>query len=67
MSKTKKYYKVNKLNDVDFRRVVGVKRETFKAMVIVVNRYYRNRKAKGGTPRALSTNYEVLLMLEYYR
>jgi len=67
MSKTKKYCKVNKLNESDFKRVVGVKRDTFKEMVKVVNRYYRSKKVKGGTKRALSTNDEVLLMLEYYR
>ena len=67
MSKTIKYSKVRNLNDKDFKRVIGAKRDTFKDMVKVVNRYYRERKVKGGTTRALSTNDEVLLMLEYYR
>ena len=67
MAKTVKYYKVRNLNDKDFKRVVGVKKDTFKDMVLVVNRHYRSKKAKGGTKRALSTYDEVLLMLEYYR
>ena len=67
MSKTIKYSKVRNLNDKDFKRVVGVKRDTFKDMVKVVNRHYRSKKVKGGTTRSLSTNDEVLLMLEYYR
>ncbi len=29
MAKTIKYYKVNKLTNIDFRRVVGVTRETY--------------------------------------
>ena len=67
MAKTIKYYKVNKLNNQDFRRVVGVKRDTFKEMVKVVRNHYRQKKAKGGTNKSLSANDETLLMLEYYR
>ena len=67
MAKTIKYYKVNKLTDEDFRRVVGVKRETFKDMVKVVRKHYRENKAKGGTNKSLSANDEILMMLEYYR
>jgi len=67
MSKTIKYYKVNKLTDVDFKRVVGVKKDTFKEMVKVVRKHYRDRKTKGGTTKSLSANDETLMMLEYYR
>ncbi len=67
MAKTKKYYKVKNLNEQDFKRVVGVKKETFNAMVKVVRKHYRDKRVKGGTSRALSANDEVLLMLEYYR
>ncbi len=67
MGKTIKYFKVNKLTDKDFRRVVGVKRETFKDMVKVVRRHYKKKKVKGGTNKSLSANDETLMMLEYYR
>jgi len=67
MSKTIKYCKVNKLKDIDFKRVVGVKRDTFTEMVKVVRKHYRKAKLKGGTKRSLSANDETLLMLEYYR
>jgi len=67
MSKTIKYYKVNKLNDEEFRRVVGVKRDTFKEMVQVVRNHYSQRKVKGGRKKSLSANDETLMMLEYYR
>lgn len=67
MAKTRKYCKVNKLSDEDFKRVVGVKRDTFKEMVKVVRKHYNNRKAKGGRKRNLSVNDEILMMLEYYR
>ena len=48
MSKTIKYYKVNKLKEEDFKRVVGVKKKTYKEMLKVVRAYYKERKAKGG-------------------
>lgn len=67
MSKTIKYSKVNKLSDKDFKRVVGVSRDTFKKMVKVVRRHYRQKRFKGGTTRSLSANDETLMMLEYYR
>ena len=67
MAKTIKYNKVNKLNDKDFKRVVGVSRDTFKDMVKVVRRHYRQNKSKGGTTKSLSANDETLMMLEYYR
>jgi hypothetical protein len=67
MAKTIKYYKVNKLPDNEFKRVVGVKRDTFKQMVKTINKYYKEKKRKGGRKRALSVNDELLLMLEYYR
>ncbi len=67
MGKTIKYSKVIKLSDRDFKRVVGVKKETFKDMVKVVRKYYRDNKSKGGTTKSLSANDETLMMLEYYR
>ena len=67
MAKTIKYSKVKDLTDKDFKRVVGVKKETFKDMLKVVRNHYRDKKAKGGTNRALSATDERLMMLEYYR
>jgi len=67
MAKTVKYSKVKHLTDKDFKRVVGVKKETFKDMLKVVRQHYKNKKAKGGTNRALSATDELLMMLEYYR
>jgi len=33
MAKTKKFYEVNKLENKDFKRIVGVNRDTFNDMV----------------------------------
>ena len=67
MAKTIKFRKVNKLSETDFRRVVGVKRGTFKEMVKIVKKHYRQMKSKGGTKKSMSANDETLMMLEYYR
>jgi hypothetical protein len=67
MAKTIKYSKVRKLTERDFKRVVGVKRETFEDMVKVVRKHYRDNKFKGGTKKSLSASDETLMMLEYYR
>ena len=67
MAKTIKYRKVNKLKDSDFKRVVGVKRDTFNEMVKVVRKHYRENKRKGGRAKSLGANDETLMMLEYYR
>ena len=67
MAKTIKYRKVNKLTEEDFKRVVGVSKDTFKEMVKVVRKHYRERQSKGGRKKSLSANDETLMMLEYYR
>ncbi len=67
MGRTIKYSKVIRLSDRDFKRVVGVKKETFKDMVKVVRKHYFDNKSKGGTTKSLSANDETLMMLEYYR
>ena len=67
MAKTIKYSKIRNLTDKDFKRVVGVKKETFKDMLKVVRKHYRDAKVKGGASKALSTTDELLMMLEYYR
>ena len=55
------------ISNEDFKRVVGVKIETFKDMVKAVRKHYHNNKSKGGTTKSLSANDETLMMLEYYR
>jgi hypothetical protein len=67
MAKTIKYKKVNKLSNEDFKRVVGVSKETFKEMFQVVTKHYRETKSKGGRKKALGPSDEILVMLEYYR
>lgn len=61
------YKQVNKLNDAQFRRKTGVKRNTFNKMVEVVKEVEENRKKILGRPLKLSYENQVLMALEYLR
>ncbi len=61
------YNKINKLNDVQFRRKTGVKRKTFKRMVEIVSKAENKRKKILGRPSKLSYEDQTLMTLEYMR
>lgn len=61
------YKQVNKLNDTQFRRKTGVKRNTFNKMVGIVREAEENRKKILGRPLKLSYEDQVLMALEYLR
>src|SRR3990167_3366934 len=61
------YKQVNKLNDAQFRRKTGVKRNTFNKMVEVVTGVEEKRKKILGRPLKLSYENQVLMALEYLR
>lgn len=61
------YKQVNKLNDAQFRRKTGVKRNTFNKMVEIVREVEEERKKILGRPLKLSYEDQVLLSLEYMR
>lgn len=60
---------VEKTNEADFKRLMGVRKATYKAMVeIHSNALQQNKTHKNfGRPRALNPENEVLLTLTYYR
>jgi hypothetical protein len=65
-----KYKNLNKLNDKSFKRIIGVKRETYKIMLEEFKRYEKERKKShgiGGRKPKLCEEDKVLFMLEYYR
>jgi len=49
-----KYETVSKLNKEEFRRLTGIKSETFQEMMTILSEAERNRKAQGGKPNKLS-------------
>ena len=61
------YSQVNKLNDKQFRRKTGVKRNTFNKMVKIVKEVENDRKKILGRPLKLDYENQVLMTLEYLR
>ena len=63
----KNYERLKELKPELFKRLTGVKPDTFKAMLSECEIYHNKKKAKGGKPNKLSVSTQILLMLEYYR
>ena len=65
-----KYKRLEKLSDQEFKRAAGVKRKTFKVMLLEVNKAEKERKIKSkgrGRKPNLSVADQLLLTLEYLR
>lgn len=62
-----KYENLCKSRESVFRRITGVKRETFGKMVNILELEYHKRMKKGGRPRNLSIEDMLLATLEYLR
>lgn len=62
-----KYETVKKLNSAEFKRVVGVTKETFNKMLSTYESYHAKKPKLGGPKYKLSPATRILVMLEYYR
>lgn len=62
-----KYENLKLSSDANFRRVTGVKRKTFDAMVAILKEAHKAKKARGGRPNKLSIEEMLLMALEYIR
>lgn len=62
-----KYEKVSRLNKEEFRRLTGIKIETFQKMMEVLSEAEKTHKARGGKPNTLSLEDRLLMTLEYLR
>ena len=60
-------WKTSRLNDEEFRRLTGVKRETFAVMLNILREAHKRKKARGGRPNSLSVRKMLLMSLEYLR
>ena len=58
---------LKKVSDEHFRRVIGVKRNTFDLMLNVLEKAHIIKKSKGGRPNKLSLANILLMALEYLR
>jgi len=62
-----KYNQIKDLLEEQFRRLTGVKRETFKKMIEILREADRKKKASGGRKNKLSIEDQLLMALEYIR
>ena len=62
-----KYEGIQDLSSEKFRRLTGVKKETFQVMVEILQQSESLRRCKGGPKRKLSVADMLLLALEYLR
>jgi len=62
-----KYNKIKKLDATEFKRLTGVRPETFAEMIKIIKYAESKRKQKGGRPCRLKAEDRVLMALEYLR
>ena len=62
-----KYEQIRNLPDEPFRRLTGVRRQTFERMIKILAEDDKNKKIKGGRKNKLSLQDQLLLTLEYIR
>jgi predicted HTH transcriptional regulator len=67
MKEMNHYEKTKKLKDEDFKQIIGVKRETFSAMVEILRMEYAKKHAKGGRNPKLILEEQLLMTLKYLR
>ncbi len=61
----KNYEKLQQLKLEIFKRLTGVKPDTFKAMLEEWELYHKKKKAKGGKPNKLSVSTRILFNGKY--
>ena len=54
-------------DDEKFRRLTGVKRQTFQEMVDILSKAHAQKKARGGRPNKLQVPEMLMMTLEYLR
>lgn len=56
-----------KKSNEEFKRLTGVKKETFKIMLSILAEQYKMEHLQGGKPNRLSNEDRLLMTLEYWR
>jgi hypothetical protein len=62
-----KYEKLERLKPAQFKRLNGVKRETFRTMVSILRTAEKERRKHGGKPSRMPLEDLLLMALEYNR
>ena len=63
----KHYEKAQKLNDADFKQLIGVAKETFDTMVDVLDIAYAEKHKRRGRQAKLSIKDQLFMSLKYWR
>lgn len=61
------YEKTKRLNNEDFKQVIGVKRETFSVMTEILGKAYEEKHERGGRKPKLTIEEQLLMTLKYLR
>ena len=61
------YERTKRLSEADFKQIIGVKRETFAAMVETLIVEYQKKHEKGGRNPKLTLEEQLLMTLKYLR
>lgn len=64
---SKKYRQIKALSESQFRRLVGVKKETFALMMKILKQARRRQKSSGGPAHTLGMADRLLMCMEYLR
>ena len=62
-----KYSMARGLKDELFRRLTGIKQQTFKKMIVILEEAHLKKKSKGGRKNTLCIEDMLLMSLEYLR
>lgn len=62
-----KFEQIEEEQSENFRRLTGIKRETFNLMVSILNNAENKHKSQGGKPNKLCIEDRLLMTLEYLR
>jgi len=62
-----RYQSLEKLKNEEFRRLTGVRHDTFQKMVDILKKAETEKKALGGKPNNLEMEDRMLMTLEYLR
>lgn len=62
-----KFENLKKVSSAQFRRLTGVKPQTFETMTKLVAEADKKKKARGGRPNKLGIEERILMALEYLR
>ena len=58
---------MSELNEEDFRRLTGIKRQTFERMIEILSIAEEKKKKLGGKPNTLGLEARLLMALSYWR